>query len=70
MYAWNAPARPRPEYRSPCGLAEMRTEDPGGIQIVLVEVPLATLSAVTRSRLDRQGKRPLCGMSARSQSVS
>jgi hypothetical protein len=45
MSARNTPDWPRPEYGSawnltePRGLAEMRTEDPGGIRIVLVEVP-------------------------------
>ena len=39
MYAWNTPGRPRPEYRSPWGLAEMRIEDRDRIRIVLVEVP-------------------------------
>jgi len=54
----------------PWGLAEMRTEDPDGIRIVLAEVPHGHPLRRDRGRLDRQGKRPLCGMSARSQSGS
>ena len=38
----------------PWGLAEMWIEDPDGIRIVLVEVPAATLSAVTRDRRHRR----------------
>jgi hypothetical protein len=55
------------EPNEPWGLAEMRTEDPDGIRIVVVEVPLGHPLRRDRGRLDRQGKRLLRGMSARSQ---
>ena len=41
------------------GLTGMRIEDPGGIRIVLAEVPPpVTLSTVTRDRTRRQGDEP------------
>ena len=44
-----------PEPTEPWGLAESWIEDPDGIRVVLVEFPLATLSAVTYDRRHRPG---------------
>jgi hypothetical protein len=72
MSARNTPGWPRLEYRSPpepvtepWGLVKMQTEDPHGTRIVLVEVPPGHPLRHDGGRLDRQGKRPLRGMSAR-----
>ena len=69
--ARNTPRWPRPDLTvirgpvtDPWGLAEMPVENPDGTRIVPGEAA-ATLSAATRGRINRRGKRPFRGMGVR-----